>query len=154
MIALLLVGWALAADPALDDRLLGAEPAATAAGSSVDSAVPTWTFGVVAMGALGAAAWGAQRWRRPAKPAPAIRILATSALAQGCSLALVEIDGRRLLVGTGAGAPSLLVELDPALPEDIDEPSEKVEDRRPLGDDRRTRAVRLLDAAIAERSAS
>lgn len=54
--------------------------------------------------------------RRPARggAAPALRVTARAALTRAGGVALVEVDGRRLLVGFGERAVELLCELDPA----------------------------------------
>jgi flagellar protein FliO/FliZ len=72
-----------------------------------------------ARAAIGAAAIGAAllavRRRRGARagaaPAPEIAVVARAALGQNASLALVEVAGRRVLVGFGGGAVSLVAEL-------------------------------------------
>jgi flagellar protein FliO/FliZ len=77
-----------------------------------------------ARAALGAAAIGAalfairRRARAGAAPAPEIDVVARAALGRDASLALVEVAGRRVLVGFGGGAVSLVAELgEPRSPE-------------------------------------
>jgi flagellar biosynthesis protein FliO len=51
--------------------------------------------------------------RRQARPAPSLRITAQAALGRASAVALVEVDGRRFLVGAGGSSLELLAELAP-----------------------------------------
>ncbi|HTN52010.1 MAG TPA: flagellar biosynthetic protein FliO [Anaeromyxobacter sp.] len=57
--------------------------------------------------ALGVAAVLARRWARPPAPGP-LRVLAREPLGREAGLLLLEADGRRLLVGFGAGGVRVL----------------------------------------------
>ncbi len=63
-----------------------------------------------AAAALGALAWVRHR-RGPFATPPALRLVARAGLTQKAGLALVEVEGRRLLVGYGEGPPALLARL-------------------------------------------
>lgn len=65
--------------------------------------------------AVGALAWVAAR-RPGARPAPALRVTARAALGRAAAVALVEVDGRRFLVGAGERSLELLAELEPTPP--------------------------------------
>ena len=59
-----------------------------------------------------ALAWLRHR-RGPFATPPTLRLVARAGLTQKAGLALVEVEGRRLLVGYGDGPPALLDRLDP-----------------------------------------
>ncbi len=70
-----------------------------------------------ALGALAAGAVAALAARRPgARAAPPLRVAARAALGRAATVALVEVDGRRFLVGAGERSLELLAELEPATP--------------------------------------
>jgi hypothetical protein len=110
---------AAAADPALDERLLGGadpEPAAV----TESPWPPLWPFGLAAAGAA-LAVWA----RRKGSPSDngEIRLISMIPLGKDNGLAVVEVmdaDGvwRRLLVGSGTGAPQLLTDLGEPEPAD------------------------------------
>ncbi len=67
-----------------------------------------------ALAALGVAGLAALLRRRgEARPAPALRVAARAGLSRGAGLAVVEVDGRRLLLGVSDRAVDLLCELEP-----------------------------------------
>ncbi|MBK9516587.1 MAG: flagellar biosynthetic protein FliO [Anaeromyxobacter sp.] len=69
--------------------------------------------GLAAAG-VGAVAALARR-RGPAAAAGAgLRVTGRAGLGRAAAVALVEVDGRRFLLGVGEGAPELLAELEPA----------------------------------------
>jgi flagellar protein FliO/FliZ len=84
---------------------------------------PGGLWPVAARGALVAAALGAaavlarHRAAHPAAAAPALAVVSRAALAKDTGVALVEIGGRRLLVGFGAAGVQLLSEVPAARPE-------------------------------------
>jgi flagellar protein FliO/FliZ len=53
------------------------------------------------------------RRREGARPAPALRVAARAGLTRAAGVAVVEVDGRRLLLGVSERAVELLCELDP-----------------------------------------
>ena len=63
---------------------------------------------------IGALALLARRWRSGPREAPTLQLHARLGLGRSGSVALLEVDGRRFLVGFGDGAPALLAELAPA----------------------------------------
>ncbi len=63
--------------------------------------------------AVGVVAAAASR-RGGAGRTPALRVTARAALGRAASVAVVEVDGRRFLVGAGERALELLAELEPA----------------------------------------
>lgn len=63
---------------------------------------------------IGALALLARRWRTGKREAPALQLHARIGLGRSGSVALLEVEGRRFLVGFGDGAPALLAELAPA----------------------------------------
>lgn len=115
MIPLLWAAATAADDPAYD-RLFGADPvAAEAAPVETGPAVPTWVWPASLFG-LGVVA--AMRLRRSALDARlgGMRVLDRQSVGDRSSLLVVEVpDGaggkRRLLIGTGSGAPSLVADL-------------------------------------------
>lgn len=56
----------------------------------------------------------------------AIKVTARTALHRGAFVAVVEVDGRRLLVGAGAQQITLLTELDPAPPAPVEPAADAV----------------------------
>jgi hypothetical protein len=52
-------------------------------------------------------------------PRPALRVTARAGISRGTTLALVEVDGRRFLLGAGERSLELLTELAPAAPEEL-----------------------------------
>lgn len=70
---------------------------------------------VLAMGAIGFAAWAVLRWRRGSRSSERhMEILDRSYLARGTSIALVRVDGRKLLIGVSAEGVRLLRDMDTA----------------------------------------
>ena len=63
---------------------------------------------------IGALALLARRWRAGPREAPMLQLHARVGLGRSGSVALLEVDGRRFLLGLGDGAPALLAELAPA----------------------------------------
>lgn len=74
---------------------------------------PTAARAGLAATGVGAVALLARRPRRVAA-AQALRVSARAGLSRAGGVAVVEVDGRRLLVGFGERAVELLCELDPA----------------------------------------
>jgi hypothetical protein len=67
------------------------------------------------LAALAVAALAALAGRRGGgQAAPALRVTARAPLGRGGAVAVVEVDGRRFLVGAGERSLELLAELDPA----------------------------------------
>jgi hypothetical protein len=134
--ALLLSALAWAEETVTYDRLFGPEAAPVAASAPVASAsaaaaapgdaladlgeaeapsIPNWIW-PAAIGAVGLLA--ASRLRQPARltAAPAVQVVTRQTIGDKAALVVVEVtdadgDRRRLLVGTGAGAPSLVADL-------------------------------------------
>lgn len=84
-------------------------------GSSNPPEVPGWVFSVLALGMGGAAMWWLKQRGVAATAAP-LQVLHRQPIGDRSSLVLVEVltaDGerRRLLVGTGGGAPTLVSDL-------------------------------------------
>ncbi|MFO0775902.1 MAG: flagellar biosynthetic protein FliO [Nitrospiraceae bacterium] len=84
-----------------------------------DSAVRTVAALAIVLGLMGMATWLFRRFGSPAwlagGQAPAIRVLATTAIAPRTSISLVSVGGEVLIVGTGAsGIVSLGRVTDPA----------------------------------------
>lgn len=75
---------------------------------------PAAARGGLAACAVGALAVLARRRAGPARPAPALVVVARAPLSRDAGLALVEVDGRRLLVGFGADRVALLEAAPPA----------------------------------------
>lgn len=68
----------------------------------------------------------AARWwlaRNGGTGAVALRVTGRAPLTKGAAVAVVEVEGRRFLVGAGDGGVRLLCELPPAAPEPSEEPS-------------------------------
>lgn len=65
------------------------------------------------LAALAVAGLAALLARRGAAPAPPLRVAARAGLGRTAGLALVEVDGRRLLVGVSERSVELLCELEP-----------------------------------------
>jgi flagellar protein FliO/FliZ len=85
--------------------------AAAVLGLALIAAAPAPLAGVAARAALAAAAVGAAAWlvrRRADQAPPPLVLVGRVTLAREAGLALVEVDGRRLLVGFGAGGTALL----------------------------------------------
>lgn len=116
MIWLAWIGLA-AADP-LDERLLGPEPPVPEARApATPDLASSWPLALGALG-LGALWWGRGKLRLPSSLArePELRVVGRTALGGGAGLAVVEVRGsdggwRRLVIGTGTGSPSLVVDL-------------------------------------------
>jgi hypothetical protein len=99
-------------------RLFGEESAASDPAQEPGPAFPWWTL-PAGVGALGLVA--ASRLRAPGESgstAPAVRVVSRQAVGDKSHLVVVDIPtqagNRRLLVGTGGGAPSLVADLGPA----------------------------------------
>lgn len=115
MMFALWVGWAVA-DPTYD-RLFGADPTAVEAPAPEPGpAIPSWALpaGLLALGLAGA--WRLKRDLNPAAAPSPLRVIARQPAGDRSSLLLVEVPGadgqaRRLLVGTGSGAPTLVADL-------------------------------------------
>lgn len=94
--------------------------AAASAGALSLALLPGEAGPLAARAGLAALAVGALAWlagRRPGTgPAPPLRVTARAALGRTATVALVEVDGRRFLVGAGERSLELLVELGPAAP--------------------------------------
>ena len=63
---------------------------------------------------IGALTLLARRWRTGPGEPPALQLHGRIGLGRSGSVALIEVEGRRFLVGFGDGAPALLAELAPA----------------------------------------
>lgn len=115
MISLLLAGWAAAADPTYE-RLFGEADPAVAAVVEVGPTVPMWIWPAMLLG-LGVVAASRLRSSLPHKAVNAdLTILHRQSAGDRSTLLVVEVaDGhgvrRRLLVGTGTGAPALVADL-------------------------------------------
>ena len=117
MIGALLVSVALADEPATYERLFGDQPDSPAQAAEPTEPSPWGLLGAAALGAVGLVGL----WRlRVRPPGPGIgrplEILGRYPLGDRSALVLVEVldaDGerRRLLVGTGQGAPVLVSDL-------------------------------------------
>ena len=134
--------WALAGEgdssATTYDRLFGPEPEAVVAPAPASE----WPK-LAALGLLGAGALGAV-WLKKRQPAsrgvdPALRVVARQVIGDKTTLVLVDVeepDGgrRRILVGTGNGAPVLISDLGFGLPmpEEAIEPLEPVSGRAEL----------------------
>jgi flagellar protein FliO/FliZ len=71
-----------------------------------------WRAGLVVLAGLAVAAVAR---RRPASATrPPLRVAARASLGGAAAVAVVEVDGRRFLVGAGGRTASLLAELGPA----------------------------------------
>ncbi len=99
-------------------RLFGDESAASAPTQEPGPAFPWWTL-PAGIGALGLVA--ASRLRAPGEsssPPPTVRVISRQAVGDKSHLVVVDIPTqagtRRLLVGTGGGAPSLVADLGPS----------------------------------------
>ena len=110
-------GAAASSDPTYA-RLFGEESAASDPAQEPGPAFPWWTL-PAGIGALGLVA--ASRLRAPGESgssAPAVRVVSRQAVGDKSHLVVVDIPtqagNRRLLVGTGGGAPSLVADLGPA----------------------------------------
>jgi len=70
---------------------------------------PAWLGG---LGLLGGGLWWLQRRRGRSAAAPRrLRVLERVRLGEGAGALVLEVDGARLLVGTGPGGPRLLARL-------------------------------------------
>lgn len=78
------------------------------------------THALLVLALLVLAAVGLLFGRRRLVAEPALRVVARAGLTQRAGLALVEVEGRRLLVGYGDGAPRVLAGADLAAPEASD----------------------------------
>jgi flagellar biosynthetic protein FliO len=68
---------------------------------------------VLALGAIAVTAWAVLRWNRRSKSSRRhMEILDRSFLARGTSIALVRVDGRRLLLGVSSEGVRLLRDMD------------------------------------------
>ncbi len=121
MIGLLLVASLGLADepgePETYTRLFGAAPAVALHETEVSDPSPWKMVAALAMGVAGL--WGAWRLRSSASrdaPGKPLHVLCRHPLGDRTALVLLEVvdaDGerRRLLIGTGAGAPTLVADL-------------------------------------------
>lgn len=75
--------------------------------------------------ARGLAEWILARFPRAARPRPRLRLLERIALAPRQSLALVEAEGRRLLVATSSEGAPAFYPLDGPAPFDTDSPLDR-----------------------------
>lgn len=123
MTALLLVAsLAYGQESVTYDRLFGPEADAPQAADAPPPApeLPVWAWpaALLAVGGAFALRWKVGRATAPAAP---IRVLSRQPLGDRSALVLIDVedaDGerRRLLVGTGPGAPSLVADLGAVLP--------------------------------------
>lgn len=114
MMPLLLAGWAAAADETYA-RLFGDADPAVAAVVEVGPTVPMWIWPAALLG-LGVVAASRLRSSLPKSPHADLTILQRQPAGDRSTLLVVEVaDGhgvrRRLLVGTGTGAPALVADL-------------------------------------------
>lgn len=114
---LLLAALASAEETVTYDRLFGsaADAPAAAPTAAVESGIPAWAWPVSVL-ALGGAVLLRARVQKAKSTDAAIRVLARQPLGDRSQLVLLDVidaDGerRRLLVGTGNGAPSLVADL-------------------------------------------
>lgn len=163
---------AAAADDPTYDRLFGAEAAVEAAPVEEGPAVPTWIWPA---SLLGVGLVAATRLRRSALDAKvgAMKVLDRQVLGDRSTLLVVEVqdssgEKRRLLIGTGSGAPALVADLGavgapvrpvaaapPADPEAVIEPELVIDPEleEPELDDEEPSpfAVNLAEEILAER---
>lgn len=168
----LLWGVAAAADDPTYDRLFGADAAVEAAPVEEGPAVPTWIWPA---SLLGVGLVAATRLRRSALDAKvgAMRVLDRQVLGDRSTLLVVEVldssgEKRRLLIGTGSGAPALVADLGavgtpartiaeplPVDPEAVIEPElvldPELEDPELDDEDPSPFAVNLAEEILAER---
>lgn len=113
MIAPRVAGSALARRRAL--WLAGASLAAASLALAPGGLGPVAARGALVAAALGAAGLLARRRAAPtAAAAPALAVVSRAALAKDTGVALVEVGGRRLLVGFGAAGVQLLSDVSAA----------------------------------------
>lgn len=169
----LLWGVAAAADDPTYDRLFGADTTAEVAPVEAGPTVPSWIW---PLSLLGVGLVAATRLRRSALDAKvgAMRVLDRQVLGDRSTLLVVEVqdssgEKRRLLIGTGSGAPALVaevgavgpvkrpvVEAAPADPDAVIEPELVLDpelEEPELGDDEDPSpfAVNLAEEILAER---
>lgn len=92
---------------------------AAVVGAALLAAAPGPLAGAAGRAALilaGLAALAAFARGRAAQPHPAIAVIARAALARDAGIALVALEGRRLVVGYGSGGTRLLAALDEVAP--------------------------------------
>jgi hypothetical protein len=118
----LLLSMALAAAPVTEeqtyDRLFQEAPTVDAPAATPDPgpSIPTWLLPVGIFG-LAAGFLAYKRFQPVATPtAPVLRVIQRQGIGDRNALVLVEVvepggESRRLLIGTGAGAPALLADL-------------------------------------------
>ncbi len=75
---------------------------------------------VLLAAAVVALAWGLRRWSFPRRAGGRINVLEQLPLGVGVRLVIVEIDGRRLLLGVTPQRVSVLCELPQTDPESVD----------------------------------
>ncbi len=128
MIAALLVPLALADEPATYERLFGDPPAATTETVPPAEPAPWGMVGAVALAGVGLLAlWRLRKSGPHGAAGRPLEILGRYPLGDRNALVLVEVvdgDGerRRLLIGTGTGAPTLVSDLGSgAMPSVVDE---------------------------------
>lgn len=116
--ALLLARLAAADDTETYQRLFGSEPvAASAPAAPVEAPSPWRLAGPAALGAVGLfLAWRMRAVKPGVGPGKPLEVICRQPLGDRNALVLLEVvdaDGerRRLLVGTGGGAPSLVADL-------------------------------------------
>lgn len=165
-------GVAAADDDPTYDRLFGADATVEAAPVEEGPAVPTWIWPASLLG-LGLVA--ATRLRRSALDAKvgAMKVLDRQVLGDRSTLLVVEVqdssgEKRRLLIGTGSGAPALVADLGavgapvravteapPSDPEAVIEPElildPELEDPELDDEDPSPFAVNLAEEILAER---
>lgn len=122
MLALLLSALALAAPPVSEEqtyeRLFNEAPTAESVAAPAEpGASPNWTIplGILLLGG-GALLYKRLQTPRAVANQPALRVVQRQGIGDRNALVLVEVvepggDTRRLLIGTGAGAPALLADL-------------------------------------------
>ena len=160
MMRALLVAVALAADPQLDAKLLGAEPkrvAGAAAASGLD-----WSMiipAVVTLAGLGVFLWFRYRGGPVSAPGSVVRVAGQVSLGGAAGLSVVDVTSpegvvHRLVVGTGPSGPSLLAEIGEAGPVDAALPEDRPPAAPPASrsaSTRRERAESLLGEVLASR---
>jgi hypothetical protein len=158
MIGALLVAVAVAADPQLDAKLLGAEPkpaagVAAAAGLDWSMIIPA----VVTLAGLAIFLWFRYRGGPVMASGAIVRVAGQVSLGGQAGLSVVDVaapDGviHRLVVGTGPSGPSLLAEIGEAVAVDAISPDDRPPAPPPKSSStRRERAESLLGEVLASR---
>lgn len=154
MLALLLSALALAAPPVSEEqtyeRLFNEAPTAESVAAPAEpGASPNWAIplGILLLGG-GALLYKRMQAPRAVANQPALRVVQRQGIGDRNALVLVEVvepggDTRRLLIGTGAGAPALLADLglSEEAPANTAMPVEapKAEAKETKGDDKKPR---------------